>query len=141
MPHKAFIFADIETTKEKIQKNLNDNDIRCVVLDSEYEPSTGYTNYTVLVDDRSFEKYYDTFREPDDRRTNFIERLEVKLNLKPMLMTWFNEEEPFFCMNVWLHEKSGIAFVDKNGTIRIYDLDIDIPAYETEQETFEPRKV
>jgi len=140
MPHKAFIIADIETTKEKVQKNLNDNDIRCVVLDSEYEPSTGYTNYTVLVDDRSFEKFYDTFREPDDRRTNFIERLEVKLNLAPKCMCWFDDEdEYFFSINVWLHEPSQIAFCDKKGTIRVRDLNIEIP-YEIKRETFEPRE-
>jgi len=142
MPHKAFIISEMDTTKEKVQKNLNDSDIRCVILDSEYEPSTGYTNYTVLVDDRSFEKFFDEFNE-GERPSEFILRLEAvegELGLKPMTIYWFDDEgEIFFSMNVWLHEKSKVAFVDKKGTIRVRDLDIEIPAYEIERETFEPR--
>jgi len=141
MPHKAFLIAEMDTTKEKVQKNLNDNDIRCVVLEEDYESSTGYTNYTVLVDDHSFYNFFDKFREPADIRSHFILRLGVELDLMSKTMYWFNDEdEYFFSMDVWLHEESKIAFVDKKGTICVRDLDIEIPGYEIKRETFEPRE-
>jgi len=146
--HKAFVIADIDTSKEQVERVLNKQGIRCVVLDEEYESTTGYTNYTVLVDNRSFEKFFDVFREPAEIRSNFITRLGVELDLEPMTMFWLEEDEddgefgdppPVLSMNVWLHEPSGIAFVDKAGTIRVRDLDIETQGYD--EEKFEPREV